>query len=66
MEARGTGHDRIEKRLRIAGGLVIGGLAVEGLSLLGLHHPWGFLSFATIGGVLVAAGVLVYLWSLVA
>lgn len=59
-------RDRLEKRLRIAGFLVIGGLVVEALSFLNLHHPLGFLSFAFVGGVLFAAGIVYYLWSLVA
>ena len=37
--------------------------ASELLSLLGIYHPWGFMLFAMGGGVLLVAGVVLYLWS---
>lgn len=52
--------ERTERRLRIAGGVLIAGLAVEGCSLLGSGPP-SFLAFALIGAVLVALGSAFYL-----
>ena len=55
---------KIEKRLRLAGLLLITGLVVE---LVSLHwsHPTAFLFFLLLGGVLLAAGIVIYLLSLV-
>jgi hypothetical protein len=54
----------LEKRLRLAGILVIAGLLVEGLCLL-WAGPLAFIFLVTIGGSLCAAGIAVYLYSLV-
>lgn len=54
----------LERRLRIAGTFVILGLLVELISLL-WSHPLAFILFIAAGGLLVAAGILVYLYSLV-
>ena len=51
-------------RLRISGVLLILGLAVEGLSLH-WNTAFSFLCFMLLGGALFAAGVIVYLVSLV-
>lgn len=53
-----------ERNLRISGVLLILGLLVEAVSLFWVH-PVAFLSFICLGGVLLAAGILIYLYSLV-
>jgi len=55
---------RIERRIRIAGVLIIGGLLVE---LITLHwsSPTAFLFFLLLGGALMALGIVIYLFSLV-
>ena len=55
----------IEGKLRIAGLLVMGGLSVEAISLQ-WAGPAAFLLFLLAGGSLMAAGILFYLYSLVA
>ncbi len=55
---------RLEKRLRLAGILVIVGLLVEGICLLSAG-PLAFIFLVVVGGFLCAAGVVVYLYSLV-
>ncbi len=52
-----------EKRIRIAGILVAAGLVVE-LVTLKWSHPTSFLFFLLLGGTLMAAGILIYLFSL--
>lgn len=54
----------LAKRLKIAGILIVLGLIVEGLSLVWLH-PLSFVVFIAVGGSLLAAGIVLYLWSLV-
>jgi hypothetical protein len=54
----------INKRLRLAGMLIMVGLLVEGLSLV-WSHPLSFLAFVGIGGLAMAMGVAVYLLALV-
>lgn len=55
---------KLEKRIRIAGVLVVLGLIVE---LITLHwaHPTAFLFFLFLGGGLMGLGILFYLYSLV-
>ncbi len=53
-----------ERRLQMSGIILILGLLVEGLSLLG-HGPIVFILFVALGGILFAAGILLYLYSLV-
>lgn len=55
---------KIEKRIRLSGLLLIAGLLVE-LATLNWSHPTSFLFFVGIGGLLMAAGVLIFLISLV-
>jgi hypothetical protein len=55
----------LQRRLRIAGLLLIGGLVVEGATLLALERPVGFLTFAGVGALLTVAGIVYYLWSIV-
>ncbi len=54
----------IDRRVRISAALVGAGLLVEILVLRGVH-PSAFLIFVFAGIPLVAAGVLVFLYSLV-
>lgn len=53
--------NRLERRLQLAGILIILSLLVEVFSLL----PLAFLTYIAVGGFLLGAGVLVYLYSLV-
>ncbi len=55
----------IERRIRWAGILIAAGLIVQMLTLL-WTHPLAFVAFLLVGCPLVAAGVLLYLYSLVA
>jgi uncharacterized membrane protein YczE len=54
----------IERKLRIAGIMIIAGLLVELFSLR-WSHPTAFLVFIMFGGALIGIGVLFYLYSLV-
>ena len=54
---------RLARRLRLAGLLLSLGLLIEAATLL-WQHPTAFLAFLLLGGVLVAAGVLVYLFTI--
>jgi len=58
-----TTLSRLERRLRLAGYLLIGGLLVE-LITLRWAHPTAFLFFALLGGGLMGLGVLIYLLAL--
>jgi len=58
-------EQRMTRYLRISGVLIILGLLVEALSLIRIH-PLSFLAFMFIGGGLLAAGVVTFLYSLVA
>jgi hypothetical protein len=53
----------IERRLQLSGILLALALVVEAVSLVWVH-PAAFLFFLVAGGVLMAAGILVYLYSL--
>jgi hypothetical protein len=55
---------KIEKRIRLAGILLIAGLLVE-LATLRWSHPTAFLFFLFLGGALMALGITIYLFSLV-
>ncbi|MCG3159097.1 MAG: hypothetical protein JMDDDDMK_00073 [Acidobacteria bacterium] len=55
---------KIEKRIRLAGILLIAGLLVE-LVTLRWSHPTAFLFFLLLGGTLMALGIIIYLFSLV-
>jgi hypothetical protein len=54
----------MEKRLRIAGVLVLTGLLVE---LVALHwvHPAAFLMLAFVGIPIMSLGIAIYLYSLI-
>ena len=53
-----------EKRLRLAGTLLIFGLLVEGICLLWVR-PLAFILLVCGGGLLCAMGIVVFLYSLV-
>jgi heme A synthase len=55
---------KMERRLRIAGVLLVLGLGIDALSLL-WNHPLAFLGFMFVGGLFVFLGIAVYLASLV-
>jgi len=54
----------LERRLQIAGIILILGLLVEGLCLLS-HGAVGFLIFSGLGASLLLLGVIIYLLALV-
>ncbi|HEX3354227.1 MAG TPA: hypothetical protein VHS34_15510 [Terriglobales bacterium] len=54
----------LQKRLRLAGILLITGLLVEAICLL-WARPLAFILLVAAGGLLCAAGIVVYLYSLV-
>ena len=54
----------IEKRLRLAGLLLIVGLLVEAVCLQ-WARPLAFILLVVVGGILCAAGIAVYLYALV-
>ena len=54
----------ILRTLRISGILLIGGLVVEALSLC-WNNAFSFMSFAVVGGLFFASGILLFLYSLV-
>jgi hypothetical protein len=59
-----SGESKMERRLQIAGALLICGLLVEAICLL-WARPIAFVIFAGAGGGLMLAGMAVYLFSLV-
>jgi hypothetical protein len=54
----------LEKRLQIAGIVLIFGLLAEGLCLLG-RGPVAFLLFVGLAGLLLVVGILIFLLALV-
>jgi hypothetical protein len=54
----------MQRRVRISGTLVLLGLLVEMVSLL-WSHPSAFIFFLMPGALLMASGILLYLFSLV-
>ena len=56
---------RLARRLRLAGLLLCLGLLIEAATLF-WPHPTAFLAYLFLGGLLVAAGVVIYLFSIVA
>ena len=55
---------QIEKRLQIAGVLILLGLVVEALCLL-WSTPIAFVVFVSIGGLSMFVGIVLFLYSLV-
>jgi hypothetical protein len=56
--------NRFDRKLQLSGIILILGLLVEALCLLFGHGAIAFLIFAGLGGILLAAGFLLYLYSL--
>jgi hypothetical protein len=56
--------DSVERRLQIAGSLLILGLLIEAICLLYVQ-PISFVIFVAVGGLLLFAGVGIYLFALV-
>jgi hypothetical protein len=54
----------IERHLEWAAGLIVAGLVVE-IAVSTWVHPLAFVTFAVAACPLVAAGMLLFLWSLV-
>ena len=54
----------IERRIRWSGLLIVAGLVIQMLTLF-WTHPLGFMCFLLVGCPLVAAGILLFLYSLV-
>jgi hypothetical protein len=55
---------KMERRLRLAGTLIVLGLLIELVSLL-WSNPLAFIVFIAAGGLLIGVGILIYLYSLV-
>jgi hypothetical protein len=55
---------RLQHKLKTAACLLIFGLALEGITL---HwaHPTSFLLFTALGGILVLAGIVIYLITII-
>ena len=53
----------IDKRLRRAALLIAPGLAIQAATL-GSSHPLAFIVFIFPGGLLVAAGIVLFLWAI--
>ena len=55
---------RLQRKRKAAAYFLIAGLAVEGITL---HwaHPTSFVLFIVLGGILVLAGIAVYLFAIV-
>jgi len=54
----------IERKLRIAAGLVLVGLVIEALTLA-WDHPLSFMFFLAPGALLIAVGIVIFLLALV-
>jgi hypothetical protein len=59
-----TQANPVNARLRLSGSLIALGLLVQALSLL-WNHPLSFIAFVTLGGLFVAGGIVLYLFTLV-
>lgn len=55
-----------ERKLQIAGILILLGLVIELASLFNLNSPSSFVIFMFLGGSLMGIGILFFLYSLVA
>jgi len=53
----------IERRIRLAAGLVLAGIVLEAVTLR-ILHPLSFVAFAAFGALAIGAGVVVYLLAL--
>lgn len=59
-----TSDPKLERRLQLSAALVMVGLVVELVSL-GWHHPTAFVLFVLVGGLAMAAGILLFSYSIV-
>lgn len=59
-----TISEKLTKRLQLSGALLAAGLITEVVSIY-WAHPLAFVLFIVLGGTLVAAGALLYLYSIV-
>jgi hypothetical protein len=59
-----SSHDPTDRRLRIAGILILLGLVIQAAALRWVH-PAAFLVLAFIGIPLASLGIVIYLWALV-
>jgi predicted membrane channel-forming protein YqfA (hemolysin III family) len=59
-----TQANPIHAKLRLSGIFIVLGLVVQALSLL-WNHPLSFIAFITVGGLLLAVGIVLYLLTLV-
>jgi hypothetical protein len=57
-------ESRFERKLKRAAYLLTAGLLVEGLTLL-WANPMSFLLFLSLGGILIFAGLVTYLFAIV-
>jgi hypothetical protein len=53
----------LEQRIRVAALLVLAGLVIEGVTL-SILHPLSFVAFASLGVLCIAAGVVLFLLTL--
>lgn len=57
-------NSHLGRRLQLAGVLIISGLVVQGVSLF-WNHPLSFLVFISVGTLLLAVGIVIYLLTIV-
>ncbi len=57
-------NEPLEQRIQISAGLVMSGIVVE-IASLTWRHPTAFIVFVMVGGLLMAAGMLWFLYSIV-
>ena len=60
-----TTHTQLEQRLGKAGLLIVAGLIVE-IAASSFIHPLAFVAFLLVACPLIVAGMLLFLWALVA
>jgi hypothetical protein len=58
-----NGAGNVPVSLRLSGAVLILGLCIEAISLIWVH-PLAFLAFFVVGGLFLAAGVLLFLYSI--
>jgi uncharacterized membrane protein len=64
MEASELTQTGLNRRLQVSGSLVSLGLLIEAVCLL-WARPLAFIVLVAVGGLLILAGIFVYLYSLV-
>lgn len=58
-----TGHQVVYTKLRLAGILIALGLVTEAITLV-WNHPLAFMAFLGLGVLLMAVGMVLYLWTI--